>query len=237
MHAIGNDHFRIDPSAVGGTLWTCVLAGSGRTFSISPPEVELDGEIVRLDANLAETGEPRELPNGAFEHTLRGQVTGKPHLALEMALRIHPESPVIRFAYTLRATEPVTMTKSRGADALTYCGLSYADAGSVTEIALSEFNELTVLVRDQREACRGAALRGRCSRHRPDARRIGRWRKLPGGVRARVAVPGPLRRLPPLAGPPRDHRGCERQLLQRAPRHAGGAVPHGVVPVRRRGGD
>jgi alpha-galactosidase len=147
---IANDCLQIETSedaADAQTLWRLNARGSQRWHAFAPPVFEVEGRAV--EARLAALGPaarpPRVVHGGVTEHVLAGTLVDDPGLTLEIAWRIAQNSPIVRFRYTLRSTDgraPRRLTKTTGADALLYLGISLADLPDVTEVRFAEFNEM-----------------------------------------------------------------------------------------------
>ena len=81
----------------------------------------------------------RNLREQVFEGTLATDAD----LMVELVLRFHDASPVLRFAYRLRDRAKRRLTKREGRDALTHFGISLADHPRAREVRLSEWNDLS----------------------------------------------------------------------------------------------
>jgi len=104
-------------------------------------------EIDRVDCALAwaevdQVGEAITLRNGCREYRFAGPVAGQAGLRLEAVFRVAADDPVVRFHYVLHSETVRRLTKTTGADRLTYLTLSAQDWSKTTEVRFSEFNEL-----------------------------------------------------------------------------------------------
>jgi alpha-galactosidase len=136
-----NQAFEMDLVGTETCLWRYTVRSTDRSWDIAPPILELDGQArsaVLTDVHPCR--EPLDLPNGTVEHAYAGSLAQDPHLSLEVAWRISPASPIVRFQYRLSADAPRTLTKCQGRDHLYYLALSVRGL-SCQEIRLSEFDE------------------------------------------------------------------------------------------------
>jgi alpha-galactosidase len=133
------DTFTLSVPATAACLWQ--YDGGGGTYRIAPPVFEIDGAaraaVLRDVRVVGET----TLPNGVREHRLAGAFADDPCLALALIFRVADGDPVVRVRYELSGMAAHRLTKSAGADALTYLTLDLAGA-AVTEVRFSEFNEM-----------------------------------------------------------------------------------------------
>ena len=143
----------ITPGTTPDVLWTYTVAATGKVFSFAPPRFEVDGQDVTASVGvLYDIETTRRLPVGVGEYRCRSTLTADRNLALTITWRICADSPMVRFRYRLdnrspsRLTKPddppQRLTKTSGADALTYLQTSFAALPSVTEVRLAEFNEM-----------------------------------------------------------------------------------------------
>ncbi len=139
--ALETQLLRIDVlPAQTGALWSLAAKPSGKPHLISAPVFEIDGKAVSaMPARMTESVPPVQLANGASEHRFKGPLRADPSLLLEMAFRVAPDNPVVRFAYTLHSTGSHRLTKSAGRDSLVYTGFSLSGMPSAREVRLSDF--------------------------------------------------------------------------------------------------
>jgi alpha-galactosidase len=115
-------------------------AAGGGSYSLQAPEFEVDGRpLACVVKKFRRSGLPSRRPRGALEHRWNGALSVRPDLNLEVILRIHPQSPFLRYRYILRG--PGKLTKVRDCDSLSYGSLSFKGFPQVQEIRLSEFLE------------------------------------------------------------------------------------------------
>jgi alpha-galactosidase len=115
----------------------------GGLVAVASPRFEIEGrEIVATVREWKSAGAAREL-GGSREHVFEGSLNHDDALTLELAVRVHDATPVLRFAFRLRDRGRRVLTKSQGHDALSYFGISLASYREVREVRLSEWNDLT----------------------------------------------------------------------------------------------
>lgn len=123
-------------------LWRYQATGSSVTHAVAPPVFEIDGQSVPAVLRTLSSQPPVTLRHGVVEHRVSGTFAADPTLNLELVFRVAQGDPVVRFRYALHSTAPRRLTKTAGADALTYLGLATASCATVTEVRFSEFSEL-----------------------------------------------------------------------------------------------
>lgn len=122
-------------------MWVYESVGGGsRSFPVAAPIFEIDGQRVTAAITPAVHRE-RRLDNGVREHLFGGALRERPDLWLDFVVRIAEESPVVRFRYSIRG-DGARLTKTSGADELTYLRLSTRDWTGLTEIRLAEFSPM-----------------------------------------------------------------------------------------------
>ncbi len=150
--------------AEDGALWRYRAAGTDRVVPVSAPTIDVDGASVTLHVvDAHEMLPPRALPNGATEFVFGGPARDLPGLTLRCTIRLSETSPVARFRYTIESDRVRRLTKPDGSGAMRYASVSYAGATLVTEVRLSDFNELTYAYElvEQRVTDRQFAARNR----------------------------------------------------------------------------
>ena len=123
-------------------LWSVSLPGTDAVLALAPPVFEIDGQRVALSGPLLPVQEPIILAHGPAEHILEAPVVGQPGLTLRAMFRLADASPIVRFRYELHTAYPCCLSKTTGADTLSYFSASLAGDASVTEVQLSQFNEM-----------------------------------------------------------------------------------------------
>jgi alpha-galactosidase len=140
---IENGHFRIRLAEDVHRLWSYQVLGSGDLYAIAPPAFEVDGKLREASLrSIAAAGDPVRLSNGCTEHRFTGELRLDPDLSLEVVFRVPDDNSVVRFQYALRSKRGRRLTKGSGGDRLRYFGASLAELPRVTEVRLSEFNEM-----------------------------------------------------------------------------------------------
>ncbi|MGE5557255.1 MAG: alpha-galactosidase [Bacillota bacterium] len=123
-------------------LWSYEVIKTGRVFIIAPPLFEIEGKTITAELNAIKLpGNPVTLANGAIEHVAKGKFKDDPRLSLEIAFRIAPDNPVVRFRYILRSDAVLRMTKQSGRDNLRYLACDLPENWACREIRMSEFDE------------------------------------------------------------------------------------------------
>ncbi len=136
------DLLTVAPGATPDVLWAYGVAATGETFEFAPPVFEMDGRAVTAAVEgFRPEGAARTLTNGVAEHRWRGAVAGEPGLTLAVVWQVPPDGPVVRFRYELGGGQERRLTKTGGADSLTYLRTSFGVLPTVTEVRLAEFNE------------------------------------------------------------------------------------------------
>jgi alpha-galactosidase len=139
----GNSLFEISVQERGETLWTLHLRGSNNTHQFNPPLFEIDGQShIATPIGLRELP-ARQISHGTTERRFSGGVTGDPGASLELIFRVADNDPVVRFCYRLQFSQPRALTRTGQTDRLEYLRTSFASLPRVTEVRLSEFNEVT----------------------------------------------------------------------------------------------
>ncbi len=130
----------LPPDDSGGLIVVC--ADTGARLVLSPPTFEIDGDIIAGVVTDWSGEPPAATPGTARETVFRGPLRALPDVELLIRIRLSPDSPVIRFAYELRATAPHRLTRTSGRDRITHFGFDTTGWTDRTEIRLSGFSEL-----------------------------------------------------------------------------------------------
>ncbi|MBN1559331.1 alpha-galactosidase [candidate division KSB1 bacterium] len=138
---IGNDMLQVEITNLDEALWMYHLSKSDFTQNIAPPVLEINGEPVtglwtRIDKSQ------QMLYNGIIETTISGPVKGHGDVHLALKVRVSQDNPVVRFQYVLSSENGVELTKTAGADRIRYLGASLASFPRVTQVRLTEYDEL-----------------------------------------------------------------------------------------------
>lgn len=131
-------------SCTQGCLWAYGAAATSTAYRFAPPTFSMDGrQVSAAVSRFLPNGAPIRLQNGATEYSFAGALAQDPHLQLAVDFQVNDETPVIRFRYTLKASQARTLTAPDGAHNLTYFETSLRQLPAAEEIALSNFVHLT----------------------------------------------------------------------------------------------
>jgi len=134
--------FLVSVEGSADCLWKYHVAGGGPVFPFAPPVFEVDGKkVAAVLAGSPVPGVERQLRNGCTETPFSGLLAADPDLVLEAVFR-WGKSPFIRFHYLLRCASGRKLTKASGRDSLSYLRVDMSPAGDLTEVRLSEFNQV-----------------------------------------------------------------------------------------------
>lgn len=141
---IATPQLHLAPGLTPDVLWTYTVASSGEMFSFGPPVFEMDGQAFTASVDRLEvTPEAmRALPNGVTEYVGRSVCVFDPGLFLTVTWQVGEDNPIVRFRYELSSTASRRLTKTGGADSLTYLTTSLAGLPHAKEVRLAEFNEM-----------------------------------------------------------------------------------------------
>lgn len=143
MPSFTNNLCEITLTGTDQQLWSYQVKETGVRYPIAPPAFEVDGTLhTAVLSAITELRAPRVLPNGCTEYAYTGAFADDPSLSLEMIFRLPADNPVLHCCYMLKSETPRRLTKSNGQDALRYLATPLADMPAVTEVRLSEFNEM-----------------------------------------------------------------------------------------------
>lgn len=130
-----NSFFSLEVSPKGELLYS--LQDGKKTYRLSPPAFEIDGKFCGSAADFALVSR-RELGSSLSELHFEGTLDET--LPLSCYIRVHAQTPFIRFRWELSADAPRFLTKSNGKDALVYLRFAAAPQAQGTEIRFSEYN-------------------------------------------------------------------------------------------------
>ncbi len=138
--------FALQPRA--GCLFAYILP-QGRSIALEAPVMEINGrETVLLPEDWRPSGGPLSLPNGCLQQTWQAGLAGLPGYVFALTLRAAPDSPILRFRYSLRAGDGSRLTKRQGRDNLAYWAFQSARPAqgrqvvSVKEIEIARYNRM-----------------------------------------------------------------------------------------------
>jgi alpha-galactosidase len=134
--------FELSLETGNDSVFTYRGQSSRRIVAVLPPRFEIDGRtIVASVRQWKRVTLPSELSR-LREQVFEGLLAHDADLTLELVVRVHDATPVLRFAYRLRDRAKRRLTKREGRDALAYFGISLAQHDQVREVRLSEWNDL-----------------------------------------------------------------------------------------------
>ena len=139
----GNSLFQVRIQEGSPTLWTLSSRNTKSFYGFSAPVFELDGQRrIAVLSGLREL-EVRQIGNGITERRLGGNFASDPDVSLQLIFRVAENDPVLRFCYRLHFSQPRALTRTGKIDNLEYLSASFRSLPRVTEVRLSEFNEIT----------------------------------------------------------------------------------------------
>ncbi|WNQ13963.1 alpha-galactosidase [Paenibacillus aurantius] len=122
------------------SFWLLRDLASGKTYPISAPSFEIDGETIPVELAGVQLIRTCALANGSHEFELQGPLMSHPFLSVKLVFRMAYDNPIIRFRYSLMSVRECQMTKTHGEDSILY--FSFHAMGSAKEVRFSEFNEM-----------------------------------------------------------------------------------------------
>jgi alpha-galactosidase len=133
---------RIELTGSAEALWRLSTGGTEGALVIGAPTFPIEGRATRaVPLRLERIGTPEDIGRGVIEHRVGGPLRDDPALALEIRYRVSPATPVVRFQYVLRATQPRALSRAAGEDETVYLDTSFEALPRATEVRLSEFVE------------------------------------------------------------------------------------------------
>jgi alpha-galactosidase len=139
---IGNSIIDIEIVGRADALWTFTSRQSHQSCRFSAPVFNIDR--VRETAALMQikSSGSHAITNKVTEHHFTGTFKQDSGLSLELIYRISSDSSVVRFRYVLHASRPIALTRVGRNDSLRYFTTSFTSMRHVTDVHLSEFNEM-----------------------------------------------------------------------------------------------
>ena len=137
-----NSFFSLEVSPKGELLYS--LQDGKKTYRLSPPAFEIDGKFCGSAADFALVSR-RELGSSLSELHFEGTLDET--LSLSCYIRVHAQTPFIRFRWELSADAPRFLTKSNGKDALVYLRFAAAQMcirDRICAVQLGRFIQLRV---------------------------------------------------------------------------------------------
>lgn len=105
------------------------------------PSVPING--VRVDEwVVAEGQEQKALGNGVVEAVVMLEAVTVPGLQVQVTMRNHPQSDVLRMRFSLRALSGMLLTKNDGTDDFCYLAIELDPNSALTEIQLGQFEHI-----------------------------------------------------------------------------------------------
>lgn len=141
---IANGQVSISLSCGQGCSWSFRVAGASTPYRFVPPSFQLDGKQISAEVHpFASVAAPVHLGNGVTQYSFEGPLSQDGHLHLGIEFQINDGTPVIRFRYTLKSDQPISLTAKSGANDLTYLQTSLKQFPQIEEVRLSNFADLT----------------------------------------------------------------------------------------------
>jgi len=162
---ITTPRLQVDVDGAPDHCWTYRVTGSDFALSLAAPEFELDGQPTTA-AFIPSAHSQRSCPNGVVEHHVDGALHDRPDVSLRLTVRVADDDPIVRFRYRLTGAPSARLTKRAGADAASYLAVDLTGDDQLTEVRLSEFDELAHTFRPLEQSipaqqqCAGATLMG-----------------------------------------------------------------------------
>jgi alpha-galactosidase len=123
--------------------WKYTIYPDRKSIDVMLPVFEIDGKQTPIVLDrLTSVKSPKTLRNGVTEYTYRGTFQKDTSLHLLVTFRVSNDNPVVRFFYTLKASNKQKLTKQTGRDNLIYVSSSFKRFPEAKEIRLSVFNEM-----------------------------------------------------------------------------------------------
>lgn len=142
QETVRNEVIQVDFNSGSESLMHYTLLGSKATLSKPPPLFEIDGNPVECKiADLAIHQAPEVLDNGVTQYAFRGRLQLISDLELTIHLQLSSDNAVLRCKYVLSGTGEHHLTKSSGADNITYSSVTTSDADYVKEIQFANYDE------------------------------------------------------------------------------------------------
>src|SRR5947209_20274955 len=118
-----NSQLTISVNGTESSLWTLGLKGAKRAVQIAPPIFSVGWQHrAAVLTGIRESAPARNLANGTTERRYEGRFREDPSLSLELRFRTGADTPVVRFAYSLKSTTERRLSKSGPKDDLVYMG-------------------------------------------------------------------------------------------------------------------
>jgi alpha-galactosidase len=124
-------------------LWELIRDVGSDPLLVAPPVLEIDNRLVCLSFENCRlvARRPLRIP-GMEESVWEGAVRREEGLSLRITFRVGEDTPVIRYRYELISKREHRLTGRNDRPELRYQSLSLAGFSRLTEVRLSDFNEL-----------------------------------------------------------------------------------------------
>lgn len=141
-YKITNPFFKVKFLSTDNSIFSYTEKITGETIKITAPAFEVYGKkLIAQPATLTLLSKPDTFKNGVVEYRLKGKLKTDTAFSLQVTFRVSPQSPVIRFCYSLKSSVPHLLTKNSGKDSLSYFSASFRNFTRFSEILLADFNE------------------------------------------------------------------------------------------------
>lgn len=126
---------------VGGENALLTYTSGGVSRALGGPVFEVDGEpLLPCFSSVGKVSET-VLNDAVTEYAVDAVYAHRPALTLRVLLRVAEGSPILKFKYLLMGDGTARLTKQDG-ERLDYATLRVASGESLTEVRISEFNEM-----------------------------------------------------------------------------------------------
>lgn len=144
QNSFGNSKIQITIGGREDALWTISSVTDQRSYAFSAPVFPIEGKPRGAGLqHIRQLSGPVRLPNDVTEYRFLGEFSGDPSLSLELIFRIAPQTQLVRFRYIVHGAQPFALAAKNDTEALRYFSTSFSSLPTVTEVHLSEFNELS----------------------------------------------------------------------------------------------
>lgn len=112
-------------------------------FKLAAPEFEIENQVIDGKSFIfSGIYSEKTLRNNGRELSVQYNLPSQPDIQLLLSLRIFPDSPFIRYKYSLVSSHPKRMTKESGKDNITYTRMVSSNIEKVTELQLSQYESI-----------------------------------------------------------------------------------------------
>ena len=122
-------------------LWKYKANQSAKEIAITPPEFEVNGQIVKAVLQNIETDSTKiNDARNLTEFTVQGKLKADTALHLKIIFHSTENTPFVRFKYELYSDAGHKLTKKDGKDDITYLSFSASDFAKANELRLSDYS-------------------------------------------------------------------------------------------------